>query len=118
MNNYQAGILGQQAAEDFLLRRGFQILDRNYRIKTGEIDLIAKDGDCITFIEVKYRSSLRYGYPSESVGYKKQRRVIEVAMQYLSRHGLEDCDVRFDVTQVLLVSGKLYISHIENAFTA
>lgn len=113
-----AGLTGQQYAEDFLLKKGYRIMARNYRIKTGEVDIVVKDGEYIVFVEVKFRKNLNYGLPREAVGGAKQRRIINTAMHYLTRHHLMESDVRFDVVEVLEQHEKLYISHIENAFTA
>ena len=115
-NKYETGLTGQHAAENFLLGKGYVILDRNYRIKTGEIDLVAKDGEYIVFIEVKFRKSIEYGLPREAVGWAKQKRIVNTALHYLARHHLTDCDIRFDVVEILEQHGQLYASHIENAF--
>ena len=116
-NKYKTGLAGQQSAEDFLIKKGYEVLARNYRIKSGEIDLVTKDGEYTVFIEVKYRRNLGFGLPREAVGVVKQQRIIKTAMHYLMRHRLMDSDVRFDVVEVLEQQGQLYISHIENAFS-
>ena len=117
-NKYQTGLEGQQAAERYLQSKGYIVQARNYRIKTGEIDLVVMDGEYIVFVEVKFRSSLDYGYPREAVGAIKQKRMLTTAMHYLTKHNLTNCDIRFDVVEVLKQHGKLYASHIENAFEA
>jgi len=115
-NKHKAGIAGQEAAEKFLQSKGYEVLARNYRIKTGEIDLVLKDGMYIVFVEVKFRTSTKYGLPREAVGYTKQQRIINTALHYLTHHKLTENDIRFDVVEVLMERGKLYASHIENAF--
>jgi len=117
-NKYEAGMQGQQDAENFLLKKGYQTLERNYRTRTGEIDLIARHGDYIVFIEVKCRSGVGYGYPRESVGVAKQRRIIKTAMHYIAARGLDNQDFRFDVMEVFAYSEQVQINHIENAFDA
>ena len=117
-NKHEAGLAGQEAAERFLQGKGCEVLARNYRVKTGEIDLVVKDGSYIVFVEVKFRSGLKYGYPREAVGYVKQKRIMNTALHYLAKHKLLDADIRFDVVEVLEQQGQLYVSHIENAFTA
>ena len=107
---------GQREAEDFLLRKNCRILERNYRIRTGEIDLIIKDGEFITFVEVKFRSGLKFGMPGESVGSTKQQKIIRTAMHYISFKKLDNHDFRFDVIEVLEQAGRVSINHIENAF--
>ena len=100
-----------------MLGKGYTILARNYRQRVGEIDLVAQDGGCIVFVEVKFRKSLSHGYPREAVGYTKQRRIINTALHYITSRGLAERDMRFDVVEVLEQHGRLYASHIENAFT-
>ena len=116
-NKHKTGLAGQEAAEKFLINKGYKILARNYRIRTGEIDLILKHGTYIVFVEVKFRKNTAYGLPREAVGFTKQKRIINTAQHYLSRHNLVDSDARFDVVEVLEQHGQLYASHIENAFT-
>ena len=93
---------------------GFEILERNYRRKTGEIDLILRDGKTCVFAEVKYRKKLRKGYPEEAVTPEKKRRIYRTAQWYLAEHGLsfQNTPCRFDVISILDGS----IRHIKNAF--
>jgi putative endonuclease len=107
---------GQKKAEEFLTQKGYRILTRNYRVKTGEIDLIARDGPYIVFVEVKSRSGLSYGHPREAVNTTKQNRIIQTARQYITRYAITDGDYRFDVVEVLTTQEKTQINHIENAF--
>jgi len=116
-NKHITGLAGQEAAEKFLQNKGYEVLARNYRVKTGEIDLILKDGTYFVFVEVKYRKSLGYGLPREAVGHTKQQRIIKTALHYLALNNLTESDIRFDVVEVLQQQGQLYASHIENAFT-
>jgi putative endonuclease len=112
----EAGLIGQNEAEKFLTGKGYRILERNYRVKSGEIDLIARDGEYIVFIEVKTRTNLLYGYPCEAVGGVKQRRIRQTALHYITRHRLSG-DFRFDVVEVLKQKdGAPEITHLENAF--
>ena len=117
-NNHTTGLAGQQAAEGYLQKKGYKILARNYRLKSGEVDLIAKADGYIVFVEVKFRRGLSHGLPREAVNSTKQRRIMNTAIHYLACHGLTDSDIRFDVVEVLEQHGQLYASHIENAFTA
>jgi len=116
MNNYQTGMYGQNGAESFLREKGYCILERNYRIKSGEIDLIAQNKNEIIFIEVKFRKNLNYGYPRESVGKAKQQAIISTALHYISVNNLNNHNFRFDVVEVIGQNGRLYANHIENAF--
>ena len=115
-NKYEKGMQGQQSAETFLREKGYKILERNYRIKTGEIDLIANHEGYIVFVEVKFRKGLTHGYPRESVTYAKQQKIQHTALHYITAHGLTEHDFRFDVVEVLEQNGQIYINHIENAF--
>ena len=117
-NLHDAGMYGQKEAEEYLLKKGCQILKRNYRIRTGEIDIIALDrgSGYIAFVEVKYRRGLGHGLPREAVTKAKQRHIIRTAMHYISANSLDSQDFRFDVVEVLDRDGQIYVNHIENAF--
>ena len=120
-NKHKTGMEGQKEAENFLQAKGYQILTKNYRTKTGEIDLIAKNiqaENYIIFIEVKYRRGLRHGLPREAVGKTKQRNIVKTALHYISANSLDDYDFRFDVVEILEQNGTFYANHIENAFDA
>ena len=109
------GVEGEALALQFLMTSGYKILEKNYRNKFGEIDLVARDGDTICFIEVKTRVSENHGTPFEAVTFFKKRKLIKVALWYLKIHRLEDVRARFDVVGV---GGPLQenISIIKNAF--
>ncbi|MCL2578328.1 MAG: YraN family protein [Defluviitaleaceae bacterium] len=116
VNKYKTGLRGQKEAEDFLIKSGHIILERNYRLRTGEIDLIASHGGYIIFIEVKLRSGLHFGFPSESVGGAKQQKIIRTALHYIAAKNLNNQDFRFDVIEILEKNGRINVNHIENAF--
>lgn len=94
------GKSGEQAAVDELQRRGYAILDRRYRTARGEIDIVARDGDTIVFVEVKVRETGECGTAAEAVTPQKQRRLAYMAADYLARHGLMDQPCRFDVVAI------------------
>ena len=96
------GCLGESFAADHVTRQGYQILARNYRKPFGEVDIIARDGDTIAFIEVKTRRSARFGSPFEAVTLRKQQQLSRIALDYLMSHGLHDQAARFDVVAVIL----------------
>jgi len=114
MNKRSFGGQGEADARAFLLQKGIKVLEMNYRRPTGEIDIIAKQGRTLLFIEVKRRSSLRFGRPGEAVNRQKQVHILRTAQLYLQEKGLRDVPLRFDVIEVL--PGE--IRHIENAFDA
>ncbi|MCK5350861.1 MAG: YraN family protein [Desulfobacula sp.] len=110
------GQRGETAAISFLQARGFTILEANYRTKLAEIDIIATDNNCICFIEVKTRRSLKKGLPKESVNYSKQKKIILGASFYLKEKKQMNSRVRFDVVEVLEKNGVFDINLIKNAF--
>ena len=114
MNNKEKGDLGELIALRYLIKKGAKILEKNYRIKTGEIDIIAKIEDELVFIEVKSRSSTRYGYPAEAVNYKKINKISNVARYFMLINNINDVPIRFDVIEIYFNEKK--INHIINAF--
>lgn len=112
-NKRRVGDKYERLAAEHLQRAGYRIRERNFRCKFGEVDLIAEKDGYLVFVEVKYRSTARYGMPSEAVDARKQRRICNVASFYLYRNHLPaDTPVRFDVAAVSEQS----IEMIENAF--
>ena len=109
---------GEALAVAHLKARGYEILARNYRAVRGEIDLVAQDGDCIVFVEVKTRRSLKFGLPQAAVTTHKQRQISKVALAYLQTHNLFDAPCRFDVIAIHLSPQLevLKLEQIENAF--
>lgn len=114
MNNIEKGKLGESIALKYIISKGGKIIEQNYRTKIGEIDLIVRMNGELVFVEVKSRSNINYGYPSEAVDYKKKRKIINVAKYYILDNSLEDISVRFDVIEIYLTDKK--INHIVNAF--
>ena len=113
VNKRATGTDNEQRATEYLIDNGYSILERNFRNKTGEIDIIAKNDNLIVFVEVKYRSSKKYGYAVEAVSYRKQQIIRQVAMYYLTtRYKSYDIPCRFDVIGI----DGTDITHIKNAF--
>ena len=113
MTSDRNGKIGEHLAEKFLISRGYDILERNYRTKFGEIDLIAKYKDCTVFVEVKLRSNSNYGFPVEYVNKKKQEKIIKTCQVYLD---VEKDFIRFDIISIIKEGSKYHIEHIKNAF--
>lgn len=113
----ELGILGENLAADALRARGYAIRARRHRSRYGEIDIIAEDGACVVFVEVKLRTTDLFGEAFEAIPRWKQRRIITVAIDYLSRNGLLDRPVRFDVAAIDERKGSLEVELIEDAFT-
>ncbi len=111
------GSLGENIAFSYLRQRGYQVLLRNFENPLGEIDLIAREGEFLVFIEVKTRSSRWMGEPSEAITHQKRRQLVRVAQSYLKRYALTDIPCRFDVVSILLEPfGIPEIDLIQNAF--
>jgi len=98
----ELGAKGEEIAVRYLKSRGYRILERNYRIRLGEIDIIAEQGADLVFIEVKTRSDTLFGSPFDSVTVPKQRQLSKVALEYISKHGCHNRPARFDVVGVQL----------------
>jgi putative endonuclease len=110
------GKTGEDLACAELERRGYVILARRYRRRGGELDIIARDGRTIVFVEVKSRVSHDFGDPVESVTGLKRHRMARVALDYMARNGLFECPCRFDVVTIAITSGAPAIEVYQNAF--
>lgn len=113
------GAKGEQLAVRFLKKNRYKILQRNYRCKNGEIDIICYDHGIIAFVEVKTRYSSRYGPPELSVTEAKKRQIIKVALHYLAKKKIESINLRFDVVSISYSPSKKHptITLFKNAFT-
>ncbi|MEK7122970.1 MAG: YraN family protein [Patescibacteria group bacterium] len=117
MSAHTIGKQGEDIAASYLERRGYTIIGRNYRIRGGEIDLVARKGDEIVFVEVKARSSARYGYPEESVTSQKTRFIARAIASFMRKHRIPDSFyLRFDVIAIdgSVHEGAQSIHHIQN----
>lgn len=116
-SNRSKGTANESLAIDYLVSKGFSIIKRNFKFgKTGEIDIIAKDGNTIVFFEVKSRKSYEYGSPVESVPYSKRKSIYHAAKGYLYVNKIEGADCRFDFIGIDLRKSEPVIEHIVNAF--
>jgi len=115
--NSSLGNVGESIAATFLKGVGFSIVERNFRCVCGELDIVARDGRTIVFIEVKCRNNQIYGPPQLAVTPFKQRQISKAALVWLSKRRLYDAEARFDVVAIILHEGELpEIEHIRNAF--
>lgn len=111
------GMMGEQAAALFLEDLGYHIIARNWRCRSGELDLIAKQEDTFVFIEVRSRSSSKYGTPAESVTARKIIQVRQTAAVYLHINGIGDASIRFDMLAVRLTDEAAVVTdHFIDAF--
>jgi putative endonuclease len=110
------GEFGESIAVDYLLRKSFKILARNYRLRFGEIDIVAKKGKTLIFCEVKTRESGEFGEPFEAVTQGKRERLKKLAEGYLLAEKPDFEEIRFDVVSIFINEGSIFVNHLENAF--
>jgi len=112
------GARGERIAAAFLTDAGLRVLDRNWRCREGELDIVAREGDALVFCEVKTRRGLDYGHPVEAVTAVKQRRLRLLAQRWLAAHDQHAPELRFDVVGVLVgTAGPARVTHLRAAFT-
>lgn len=113
-NKRKIGIKYEDIAAEYLQGRGYFIIERNYRIRQSELDIIARSGSTIVFVEVKYRGNTDMGHPLEAVDASKQRRICRAALHYMNHNkiSVDNTPIRFDVIGIL---GRK-VTHVENAF--
>lgn len=117
--NKELGRRGEEAAARFLHRHGYDIIERNWTCEAGEADIIARDGDAVVFVEVKTRTSVEKGMPSEAVNAQKRRRYEKIAALFLRTYDVVDVPVRFDVVSLLVVApDRAFVRHHINAFAS
>ena len=113
----ELGRHGERIAAAYLARAGLRVLDRNWRCREGELDLVARDGDALVFCEVKTRKGTGFGHPAEAVTAAKRRRLRQLAAAWLVAHDEHAPDLRFDVVGVHVpAAGPARVVHLRNAF--
>ena len=112
----KTGKVGESIAVRFLRKKGYRILEQNYRTRLGEIDIIARDRNTLVFVEVKARNSNRYGHPKSSITPQKQRKISMVALQYLKITDQMRSKARFDVITISSTHTSPKVELIQNAF--
>ncbi len=118
MKKQETGKLGEQLACKALEKKGYRILDKNYRCRLGEIDLVARQRDCIVFIEVRSKTGVSFGTPEESVTAVKKQRLLATALDYLGNHSSlpENWRIDFVAVEIDPSGGKpTRVEIIENA---
>lgn len=113
-NNKVTGEIGEQLACDFLLNKGYKILERNYKQLKTEVDIIAKDQNCMVIVEVKTRSS-NFVNPENAVSKAKQKTLVEAAVLYQEKHAIKS-EIRFDIIAIIKTKEETEILHFEDAF--
>jgi len=112
----ELGARGEALAFEKIKRMGYRNIIRNYRCRLGEVDLVAKDGDVLVFIEIKTRKGRPLGFAKEAVNARKQKQLSKVALNYMKTNNCCDVSARFDVVAVAIGSGLPQIEVIKNAF--
>ena len=111
------GGTGEQFAAEYLTKAGYRIIEINYVCRSGEIDIVAQEGDMLCFVEVKLRQGQDHGHPLEAITPRKQRKISLAALSYLQEQDLCDCqDVRFDVVAISLVNDICDVQLVRGAF--
>lgn len=114
----ELGVRGERIAAAYLTDHGLRLLDRNWRCREGELDIVAREGDAIVFCEVKTRRRTGFGHPVEAVTPAKQRRLRTLAQRWLATHREHAPDLRFDVVGVLVPpTGPAVVTHLRGAFS-
>ncbi len=117
MKGTQLGRWGEEEATCYLQQKGYQVLERNWRRREGELDLVALDGTTLVFVEVKTRRRHTYGFAEESIDERKQQQLTRLAQRYLDEHPtLTYTECRFDVVVVDRSTSPTQIRHYQNAF--
>ncbi len=119
MNNRDLGKRGEDAAAAYLERAGMAVVERNWRCKAGEVDIIALDGTVLVLVEVKTRKGCGKGTPEEAISPTKQKRLTRLARTYVAQTGMDEVEVRFDVVTLLTISeDRALLRHHRAAFSA
>ena len=111
----ELGKKGEQLAVEFLIKNGYEILQRNYRFDKAEVDIIAQKGDILAIVEVKTRSSIDFGNPQDFVKPKQIKNLVKAVDEYVTENDL-DVEVRFDIIAIVKREKAFDIEHLENAF--
>jgi putative endonuclease len=112
------GKIGEDLACRELERRGYAVVERRHRQRGGEIDIIARDGKTLVFVEVKTRGGRAFGGAAEGVTWQKRRRLVRLATEYVVQRRYDDCPCRFDVVAIHLEGGRPVLEVFQNAFAA
>ena len=117
MSNSKLGARGEALAVLHLIDAGMEVIDRNWRSRYGELDIVARDGDVLVFVEVKTRSGVGYGTPAESVTHTKQLRIRGLALAWLDERGSPWVRLRFDVVAIMMTrNGEPVVTHLRGVF--
>jgi len=116
-NHIKIGSKGEKLACDFLEKKGYRILEKNWRSGRFEIDIIAEEKNTVIFVEVKTRTNDYYGFPEESVNETKQEHILQAAEDYVIRNNINN-EIRFDIVSIIMSRNVQKIYHIEDAIAS
>ncbi|RCT53748.1 YraN family protein [Winogradskyella sp. KYW1333] len=111
----ELGKKGEQLAVDFLIKNGYNILDRNYRFDRAEVDIIARKEEILSIIEVKTRTNIDFGNPQDFVKPKQIKNLVKAVNEYITENDV-DLEVRFDIISIIKKDNKFQIEHLKDAF--
>lgn len=115
-SNQDVGKYGEERATEFLRKIGYEIIERNWRGSGGEIDIVARDRDCLVFAEVKTRTRTGFGHPFEAITTRKVQTMRKLVAQWCQTSGQSFSKVRLDAISVLIVGGRVNIEHLKQLF--
>jgi putative endonuclease len=115
-SNQNVGKYGEDRAAEFLEKIGYEIIERNWRGSGGEIDIVARDRDCLVFAEVKTRTRTGFGHPFEAITSRKVQTMRKLVSQWCHGQGQSFSKVRLDAISVLIVGGRVNIEHLKQVF--
>jgi putative endonuclease len=116
LSKRSAGAWGEELALRYLTEKGYELVERNYRTRFGELDLILRHGNTIVFAEVKLRRGTGFGSPLDAITTRKQATIRSLAERYLAKHEMDFDTVRFDVVGILVSQGTPRLVHVPDAF--
>jgi putative endonuclease len=116
LGRIRTGKKGEDIAVTYLKSAGYRIIERNYKCLFGEIDIVAKDGNTVVFVEVKSRKSEEFGDPQVAVGLEKQKKISKISLNYLEEKKIYPCNARFDVVAIKMLPSGNKVELIQNAF--
>ncbi len=116
MNSQKLGREGEIKAKEFLIKKGYKIINQNWHCKYGELDIIAQLNDTFIFVEVKTRSTMIFGYPETSVSKAKQKKLWKTANEYIQLNVSESIQFRFDIISLIKTKADYEIEHFEDVF--
>jgi putative endonuclease len=114
--NTSVGKYGEDRASEFLQRQGYQVIARNWRGNSGEIDIVARDNDCLVFAEVKTRTRVGCGHPFEAITTAKMQTMRRLVGEWCKANDIASVQVRLDAISVLLAGGRVHIEHLKQVF--